>query len=259
MEVSNQVIDLSDSFFVGDAAGRPAKDSSPKDWNDTDRKLALNIGVTFFTPEEWFSGESKRTDFVLSGFDPLKFDHDCPVWHPSTTPLALGPLLKSDVEPKHSPCEIVLFVGPPSVGKTTCFEKYFKPRGYRHVNQDTLKSLSNCLQAVQESINSGRSCVVDNTNPAKQTRSSYISTAQKLGCPVRCIVFTAPIELAQHNNVYRACVQASRALLPTLAFLNYSKNFEEPSVDEGFTELKQVRFVFDGSPEERASWGKYLL
>lgn len=29
------------------------------------------------TPEEWFSGESKRTDFILSGFDPLKFDHDC--------------------------------------------------------------------------------------------------------------------------------------------------------------------------------------
>jgi hypothetical protein len=91
---------------VGDAAGRPATTSSPKDWNDTDRKLALNIGVSFLlvtvlyatiipsalmmipvlsmfphrgvhsTPEEWFSGEPTRTDFVLSGFDPLKYDHD---------------------------------------------------------------------------------------------------------------------------------------------------------------------------------------
>ncbi|KAH9464469.1 hypothetical protein Pst134EB_004004 [Puccinia striiformis f. sp. tritici] len=250
---------LSDSFFVGDAAGRPATDSSPKDWNDTDRKLALNIGVPFFTPEEWFSGEPKRTDFVLSGFEALKFDHDQPAWHPSTTPLALGPVLESGVTPSHSPCEIVLFVGPPGVGKTTCFQKYFMPRGYRHVNQDTLKSFGNCLKAVNESINSGRSCVVDNTNPTKQTRSSYILTAQKLGCQIRCVFFTAPIELAQHNNVYRASVQASRPLLPTLAFVSYSKNLEEPSVEEGFGELKKVQFVFEGSAEERVSWDKFLL
>ncbi|WAQ85810.1 hypothetical protein PtA15_6A439 [Puccinia triticina] len=250
---------LENSFFVGDAAGRPATNSSPKDWNDTDRKLALNIGVPFFTPEEWFGGEPKRMDFVLSGFDPLKFDHDQPIWHPSTTPLALGPLLEDDVTPKHSHCEIVLFVGPPGVGKTTCFQRYFMPRGYRHVNQDTLKSFGGCLKATIESINSGRSCVVDNTNPSKQTRSSYISTAQKLRCPIRCVFFTAPVELAQHNNVYRACIQASRPLLPTLAFASYSKNLEEPSVDEGYDELKRVHFVFEGSAEERTSWEKYLV
>ncbi|KAI9628090.1 hypothetical protein KEM48_011827 [Puccinia striiformis f. sp. tritici PST-130] len=110
-------------------------------------------------------------------------------------------------------------------------------------NQDTLKSFGNCLKAVNESINSGRSCVVDNTNPTKQTRSSYILTAQKLGCQIRCVFFTAPIELAQHNNVYRASVQASRPLLPTLAFVSYSKNLEEPLVEEGFGELKKVQFV----------------
>ncbi|PLW30058.1 hypothetical protein PCANC_24007 [Puccinia coronata f. sp. avenae] len=250
---------LSDSFFVGDAAGRPATTSSPKDWNDTDRKLALNIGVSFFTPEEWFSGEPTRTDFVLSGFDPLKYDHDHPAWHPSTTPVALAPVLPSDAVPKHSPCELVLFVGPPSVGKTTFFEKHFMPRGYRHVNQDTLKQFGKCMKAVHEAIHSSRSCVVDNTNPGKATRLSYIQAAQRLGCGIRCVFFSAPVELAQHNNVYRAAVQASRALLPSLAFVSYSKNFEEPSVEEGFTEIKKVRFVFDGSPQERASWQKYLL
>ncbi|POW20108.1 hypothetical protein PSHT_03945 [Puccinia striiformis] len=229
---------LSDSFFVGDAAGRPATDSSPKDWNDTDRKLALNIGVPFFTPEEWFSGEPKRTDFVLSGFEALKFDHD-PSMASIHHPVGVRPRLRKWRHTKPFPCEIVLFVGPPGVGKTTCFQKYFMPRGYRHVNQDTLKSFGNCLKAVNESINSGRSCVVDNTNPTKQTRSSYILTAQKLGCQIRCVFFTAPIELAQHNNVYRASVQASRPLLPTLAFVSYSKNLEEPSVEEGFGELKK--------------------
>jgi bifunctional polynucleotide phosphatase/kinase len=84
-------------------------------------------------------------------------------------------------------------------------------------------------------------------------------TAQKLRCPIRCVFFTAPIELAQHNNVYRACIKASRPLLPTLAFASYAKNLEEPSIDEGFDELKKVHFVFEGSAEERASWDKYLL
>lgn len=249
---------LSESFFVGDAAGRPSQGSSPKDWNDTDRKFALNVGLPFFTPEEWFSGEPKRA-FVLSGFEPSKYDHDEPAWHPSTTPLALGPVAESGVIPQPSLAEIVLFVGAPGIGKTTCFEKYFSPRGYQHVNQDTLKYFDKCVKAVTESITLGQPCVVDNTNPSKKTRSTYITLARQLGCPIRCIFFSGSTELAQHNNVYRACVQKSRALLPALAFVSYAKNFEEPTVDEGFIELKKVRFAFEGSSQERTAWEKYLL
>ncbi|MBW0523120.1 hypothetical protein O181_062835, partial [Austropuccinia psidii MF-1] len=255
---------LSCSFFVGDAAGRPAKGSIPKDWTDTDRKMALNIGISFFTPEEYFCGEETRTDFILSGFDPLKYDHDQPAWHPATTPLALGPILTKfpDSSIKHSPCEIVLFVGPPSVGKTTLFKNFFAPRGYKHVNQDTLKSFDKCHKTVAESIKASQSCVVDNTNPSKQTRSAYVLLARKLSCQIRCVYFTAPIELAKHNNVYRVfhtSNEDSRSLLPTLAFSSYAKNFEEPALEEGFDEMKKVNFVFEGTESERSAWHMYLV
>lgn len=42
------------SFFVGDAAGRVG------DHSDTDRKWAMNVGIPFLTPEEYFKGEKVR-------------------------------------------------------------------------------------------------------------------------------------------------------------------------------------------------------
>lgn len=44
------------SFYVGDAAGREARKGAEKDHNDTDRKWAINVGIPFFTPEEYFRG-----------------------------------------------------------------------------------------------------------------------------------------------------------------------------------------------------------
>lgn len=39
------MVDKSKSFYVGDAAGRSG------DFAGTDRKWAMNVGLTFYTPE----------------------------------------------------------------------------------------------------------------------------------------------------------------------------------------------------------------
>lgn len=44
----NVTIDKSKSFFVGDAAGRK------KDHSDADFQFAKNVGITFYTPEDFF-------------------------------------------------------------------------------------------------------------------------------------------------------------------------------------------------------------
>ena len=44
-------IDLANSLFVGDAAGRVGGKGSVKDHDNTDLKFALNVGVRFKTPE----------------------------------------------------------------------------------------------------------------------------------------------------------------------------------------------------------------
>lgn len=48
MAVYKKTIDKSESFYVGDAAGRPG------DYDNNDILLAQNIGLTFFTPEQKF-------------------------------------------------------------------------------------------------------------------------------------------------------------------------------------------------------------
>mmetsp|Transcript_73215 Transcript_73215/g.172061 ORF Transcript_73215/g.172061 Transcript_73215/m.172061 type:complete len:83 (+) Transcript_73215:756-1004(+) len=44
-----QELDLAQSFFVGDAAGRP------KDHGNSDREFAAQIGIRFYTETEFFS------------------------------------------------------------------------------------------------------------------------------------------------------------------------------------------------------------
>lgn len=44
-------VDMKDSFYCGDAAGRAKTATSPKDFSDSDIKFAANIGIPFKLPE----------------------------------------------------------------------------------------------------------------------------------------------------------------------------------------------------------------
>lgn len=59
-------IDIAKSFFCGDAAGR--KDNKHKDFSDSDLKFALNVGVSFKTPQNLFLGEVEKVE--VKGFNP---------------------------------------------------------------------------------------------------------------------------------------------------------------------------------------------
>ena len=56
-------VDLNQSIYVGDAAGRPAEGKKKKDFSFSDRLFALNAGLKFYTPEEHFLGECLCTSF----------------------------------------------------------------------------------------------------------------------------------------------------------------------------------------------------
>jgi bifunctional polynucleotide phosphatase/kinase len=46
-------------------------------------------------------------------------------------------------------------------------------------------------------------------------------------------------------------------VLPALAFKSFAERFEKPSKDEGFTDVKEVTFKFEGSEDERELWAKW--
>lgn len=45
---------IKQSLFIGDAAGRKKTKTTKADHSDFDYKFALNIGLTFQTPEQFF-------------------------------------------------------------------------------------------------------------------------------------------------------------------------------------------------------------
>jgi bifunctional polynucleotide phosphatase/kinase len=160
--------------------------------------------------------------------------------------------------------ELVLFVGPPAIGKTTHYTRHFAPRGYVHINQDTLGTRAKCITAARTALAAGTSAVIDNTNRDAGTRAEYTKLAREAGAGVRCVLFEGGVELARHNNLYRAYIapapegEKRRAALPEMAIAAFRTAYVEPRVEEGFVSVERVPFVFEGGEEERAQWGMWL-
>lgn len=105
---------------------------------------------------------------------------------------------------------------------------------------------------------------VDNTNADLDVRSHWFALAEKHNVPVRCVHFTAPTKLCEHNDTVRALGGESvnpekRTLLPKVAFTGFSARYREPDVKEGFQDIVKVDFKFEGGEEERRIWGRYWI
>ena len=224
-----KTIDMASSFYVGDAAGRPANPPSKKkkDFSCSDRKFALNAGIKFFTPEEFFQ-QCPSQDFSL-GFDPSQYL------------LTSSSLSESKLPSASQSQEIVLFVGFPGTGKSSFFNSVFLPHSYGHVNQDTLKSKAQCIKFAKSCLSENKSIVIDSTNPSVEVRKVWIELAKTEGIPIRCIWFGSDELLAKHMNKVRNIVSGSK-LVPGIAYNIYKKNFVEPCVSEGFASIEEVPF-----------------
>jgi bifunctional polynucleotide phosphatase/kinase len=140
--------------------------------------------------------------------------------------------------------EIIVFCGSPGAGKSSFYWKHLQPLGYGRVNQDILKTVSadghsarvvrphralsnmlkqrdKCVKAATALIEEGTSVAIgmfirnhilvlhklkppDNTNADVDTRAVWVTLAQKLKVPIRCVLFTAPAKLCEHNDTFRA-------------------------------------------------------
>ncbi|KAF9580496.1 hypothetical protein BGW38_002841, partial [Lunasporangiospora selenospora] len=270
------LINRSQSYYVGDAAGRHQgwKVGALKDFNNTDRKFAATLEVDFYTPEDFFLSQSCPDHMWDYGpFNPKTWPKDSPLFSPTLTPLL----------PASNSCEMILFVGYPASGKSSFAKKHvLSTNRYEYVNQDTLKTKDKCLKAAEESLKNSKSVVIDNTNADKATRAPYIALAKKYNIPVRCFLFMVDKHLAVHNNYFRAFHrtlvelesprpsdsatdsdqsasssstpktrdEAPRDRLSEMVFAGYTKRYQEPAIEEGFSEIKNINFVPDEETRE---------
>ncbi|XP_029964020.1 bifunctional polynucleotide phosphatase/kinase [Salarias fasciatus] len=228
-------VDKTQSLYVGDAAGRPenwAPGKKKKDFSCSDRLFALNIGLQFHTPEEYFLGW-KSAPYRLPEFDPKKLDSNARLYDPPSASLT------SDKT------EVIVAVGFPAAGKSSFFHTHIVPKGYVYVNRDTLGSWQKCVSACESALKEGRSVAVDNTNPDKESRKRYVDVAKAAGVSCRCFQFSASLEQAKHNNRFRemALSDTKHAKVNDMVFHSYKKHFEAPALSEGFSEILQIHFV----------------
>jgi bifunctional polynucleotide phosphatase/kinase len=235
-------IDIAASLYVGDAAGRPAKGSRKKDFSDTDLKYALNIGAPFNTPEQFFLDQPEVVP--TPAFDPR-------------TLLRSGSLFKNSSKAKAcaDTQEMIVFIGAPASGKSTFWKTHLAE--YVRVNNDTLKSKDKCIRAAQQALASGKSCVIDNTNPTREVRNTYIAIARTADVPVRAFDFASEKSLSFHLDTLRE-VNSFRSHLSkrvgSMPIHTFFKNYEAPKLEEGFSEVLQVNLVggpFDNEEDER--------
>ncbi|KAK9577867.1 DNA kinase/phosphatase Pnk1 [Aspergillus fumigatus] len=236
-------IDLCASFYVGDAAGRP------RDHSMVDRGFAMNVGIPFKTPEEFFLNEVAQD--VQEPFNPSSYIKSEPA---DNVP---APFIRQ------SPRELVIFCGSPGAGKSTFYWNHLQPLGYERVNQDNLKTRQKCIKVAKEFLTAGASVVVDNTNADPNTRAEWVRVAKESNVPIRCVYFTSSPELCKHNNAVRAANRSlnpeSRARLPGIAFGDFLKRFKEPTMEEGFSDIVRVDFRFQGDDEAKRIWTQYWV
>ncbi|CDH59919.1 bifunctional polynucleotide phosphatase kinase-like [Lichtheimia corymbifera JMRC:FSU:9682] len=245
-------VDFDKSFYVGDAAGRPDqwKEGLKKDHSAADRKFAANTGLTFYTPEEYFLKEAPA-QYSWGSFSPQDYLHPLPLFTPTSSPLV----------PVTPTIEVIVFVGYPASGKSKFATTYLTPKGYVYVNQDTLRTKEKCIAACEKALKDKKPVIIDNTNPNAASRAPYIKLAAEAGVPVRCFRFTADEHLARHNNMYRAVhdSDSGRQVLSDVVFRTFKARLQEPTLSEGFKEIKHINFRFDGSSLEKAKWSKWMI
>src|SRR5580765_14672 len=136
--------------------------------------------------------------------------------------------------------ECVILIGLPASGKSTFFHERFAGT-HDHVSKDLLQNnrarQRRQEQLISESLASGRSVVVDNTNPTVAVRAPIVAAARKYGAEVVGYVFVTDAADALRRNRARE----GRERVPDVAIFTVRKRLEPPSMAEGFDRLFTVK------------------
>jgi bifunctional polynucleotide phosphatase/kinase len=211
-----------ESFYCGDAAGRNG------DFSDTDYKFAVNAKLTFYVPEELFLGKKSK----LPAID-YCIDFDKKNKYKTKVTYDIDPMEK----------EMIIMVGYPGSGKSSFSQYMEKKFNYCIVNQDKLGTLAKCKKEAISNIEKKKSFIIDSTNSSKEKRKEWIELAKGSNYKVRIVQIMTSIEISKHNNIYRHLTTGSK-IIPDIAYHMYKKNFEEPSIDEGVSEVEKIEPIF---------------
>jgi bifunctional polynucleotide phosphatase/kinase len=226
-------IDMSRSFYVGDAAGRKG------DFSDTDLKFALNLGLKFYCD--------------------IKMEENSfpnPV-HPLEIANYANKYLDQEIAEPIDSQEMIILVGPPASGKSS-FSKKFPD--YVVACQDDLKTKPKVISMVKKALKEGQSVIVDRKNEYVTDRAEFIDIANEYEVPVRIIWFDMPRDLSEHLSTYREIMTGKH--IPAIVFNKYfskEKGLQIPTIEEG-AEVIKLYFKKDAKEVENLTvFTSYLV
>ncbi|VDM66439.1 unnamed protein product, partial [Strongylus vulgaris] len=186
-----------------------------KDHSCADRFFASNVGIAFHTPEEFFLNQKTAEPWGPPSFDPVAYlDEKKKLLEPEDAPLP------------SSTKEVIVIVGFPGSGKSTFAHMLEKEHGYMVVNRDTLGTWQKCCERARVYLRDGKSVVVDNTSPDKESRSRYIALAREMKVPCRCFELTCNIHQAMHNVKFRRLTQEVKNEVTIMVLRTYANKYQ---------------------------------
>ena len=172
------------------------------DYADSDKVFAENIGIKCFSPEDIFVDKSQSFDLPL-------------------IPLSINP-------------EIIIMVGYPGSGKTSIALNICKNENYIHISGDTYKTSTKMKKAALEYITQKKSIIFDATHSSIKKRLELIIFANKYKYEIKCIHLTTTLDISYKRNKLRN----DKEQVPKIAYSVYTKYYQEPTEQEGFTLYK---------------------
>ncbi|HYR19634.1 MAG TPA: ATP-binding protein [Myxococcales bacterium] len=148
--------------------------------------------------------------------------------------------------------ELVVFVGLQGSGKSGYFSSRYAGT-HVHVSKDLFprharRKSERQLRQIEQALATGRSAVVDNTNPRRADRAPLIEAGKRAGARVIAVHFLASVGEALRRNAARE----GRARVPDVAIYTAARRLEPPLAEEGFDEIVRVRLGDDGFALEPA-------
>ena len=135
--------------------------------------------------------------------------------------------------------ELIVFVGMQGAGKSTYYREQLAAT-HVHVSKDLMPNARNRdakqNEMITKALSSGRSVVVDNTNPTPAVRAPLITLGKSFGARVVAYYFETPVKIAVARNRGRE----GKARVPDVVIYVTAKKLVPPSFDEGFDEVRVI-------------------
>lgn len=153
--------------------------------------------------------------------------------------------------------ELVVLIGVPCSGKTTLAKSYFSdhewvnldtihamltqdgPRGFNHLNRKLGRSIEHTM--ISSWLSQNRSVVIDNTNLTQEDRAKYFPPAYEFGAEQIAIYFPPDRDGCVKRNWKRK--DETGIFIPNDYIYESIDRIEHPTIDEGFTEIRNGSYL----------------